>query len=166
MSQFPQPIILISSTDEKNQATLVALGNNDEKLTWVSSDGISLTFYSGILIATRTFRDLISLKMIAPKICSLKLLNTVIHRYLDGGNKYDDIKFECSGEKITSKSARFLEYNLTIDKFIETCEGKKHKYTNEYQLIAGTEIVIKSKQWISPTNGSFLTYNLYAFQKF
>ena len=106
--------------------------------------------------------------MIAPKnLFRLKTLKYVkIHRYLDGGNKYDDIKFECSGEKITSKSARFLEYNLTIDKFIETCEGKKHKYTNEYQLIAGTEIVIKSKQWISPTNGSFLTYNLYAFQKF
>ena len=33
LSEFKQPIILISSIDEKTQATLVALGNNKERLT-------------------------------------------------------------------------------------------------------------------------------------
>ena len=31
LSKFNQPIILISSTDFKNQATLISLGNNKEK---------------------------------------------------------------------------------------------------------------------------------------
>ena len=63
LSNFNQPIIHISSTDFKNQATLIALGNNKEKLTWVSADGISLTYDQGILIATRGFsQDLFSLK--------------------------------------------------------------------------------------------------------
>ena len=62
LSKFNQPIILISSKNEKVQATLVALGNNKEKLTWVSSDGISVSYDNGILIATRGFtQDLISL---------------------------------------------------------------------------------------------------------
>ena len=49
LSKFNQPIILISTEDKKVQATLVALGNNSEKLTWVSADGISLTFDNGTI---------------------------------------------------------------------------------------------------------------------
>ena len=68
LSNFNQPIILISSTDFKNQATLIALGNNNEKLTWVSADGISLTFDQGVLIATRGFsQDLFSLRYTNPR---------------------------------------------------------------------------------------------------
>ena len=63
MSRFNQPIILISSEDMRVQATLVALGNNQEKLTWVSADGISFTFDNGILIATRGYtQDLMALR--------------------------------------------------------------------------------------------------------
>ena len=68
LSRFKQPIILISTLDQKTQATLVALGNNKEKLTWVSSDGISLTFDQGILIATRGYtQDLLALKYLNPE---------------------------------------------------------------------------------------------------
>ena len=67
LEKFNQPIILTSSTDKKNQATLVSLGNNKERLTWVSSDGISLTYDSGVLIATRGYsQDLLSLKYKEP----------------------------------------------------------------------------------------------------
>ena len=46
--------------DGKNAATLVVLGNYQNKLTWVSSDGISISFEDGILIATRGYsQDLI-----------------------------------------------------------------------------------------------------------
>ena len=44
LSKFKQPIILLSSLDGSNQATLVALGNYKNKMTWVSSDGISVSF--------------------------------------------------------------------------------------------------------------------------
>ena len=65
LEKFNQPIILIASLDNKNQATLVSLGNNKEQLTWVSADGISLTFNQGVLVATRGYsEDLIALKKI------------------------------------------------------------------------------------------------------
>ena len=54
-SQFKQPIVLLSSSDGKRQATLVALGNYKNKLTWVSTDGISVSFEDGVLIATRGY---------------------------------------------------------------------------------------------------------------
>ena len=51
----------------KAKATLVALGNNKEKLTCVSADVISLTYDQGILIATRGYsQDLLSLKYLNP----------------------------------------------------------------------------------------------------
>ena len=63
LKKFKRPIILISSLEQNNQATLVALGNNDQKLTWVSADGISLTYDQGILIATRGYsEDLLALQ--------------------------------------------------------------------------------------------------------
>ena len=168
LSKFKQPIILISSIDHKNQATLVALGNNEEKLTWVSADGISLTFDHGVLIATRGYsQDLLSLKYKNPKnmFLSNKLAYTKIHRYLNSENRYKDIVFQCKGKKILAKTIQILDYTLPVDSFIEECKSEKHSYKNEYALLAGTTIVIISKQWISPLNGYFQTYNMYSFQK-
>ena len=64
------------------------------------------------------------------------------------------------------QSIEIVEYTLLVDKYVETCVNKQHKYKNEYDLLSGTTVVVKSKQWISPINSYFLTYNLYAFQKF
>ena len=169
LSKFNQPIILISSLNGKNQATLVALGNNDEKLTWVSADGISLTYDRGVLIATRGYsEDLLALMYSNPAhlFKSKKLNYKRVHRYLNGENQYADITFQCFGRKVLSQPLNILEYKLIVDKFIEKCSNSKHSYTNEYDLLSNTSIVIKSKQWVSPTNNSFMTYNFYAFQKF
>ena len=169
LSKFTQPIILISSLDKVNQATLVALGNNDEKLTWVSADGISVSYDQGVLIATRGYsQDLLSLKYKTPAnvFASPAIEYNKVHRYLSGDNDYFDINFECIGTKQKSKTIRMLDYNLTVDKFVEDCKSEDYKYVNEYDLLAGSTIVVRSKQWISPTNKSFLTYAFYAFQKF
>ena len=168
LSNFNQPIILISSTDFKNQATLIALGNNKEKLTWVSADGISLAYDQGILIATRGYsQDLYSLKYKSPKelFKSPTSFYNKVHRYLNGENRYNDITFQCKGTKIPSKTIQILELELTIDRVVEKCENEHYSYKNEYDLLAGTTIVIVSKQWVSPSNQYFLTYNMYAFQK-
>ena len=168
LSKFKQPIILISSSDGKTQATLVALGNNNEKLTWVSADGISLTYDNGILIATRGYsQDLLSLKYLNPTnlFKSKNIEYKKVHRYLTGENKYNDINFKCLGKREQPKPELFLEYKITLDKFVEDCVSNQYSYKNEYDLLSGTSIVIKSKQWISPSNKYFKTYNFYAFQK-
>ena len=169
LEKFNQPIILTSSTDKKNQATLVALGNNAERLTWVSSDGISLSYDNGVLIATRGYsQDLLSLRYEKPsKMFSSNYLQyKKTHRYINGENRYNDIQFKCTGRKKAQKSIKIVEYTLLVDRYVETCIHAEHRYTNEYDLLSGTTVVVSSKQWISPTNSYFLTYNLYAFQKF
>lgn len=169
LKKFKLPIILTSSVDNKNQSTLVSLGNNEERLTWVSSDGISLSYDSGVLIATRGFsQDLLSLKYEEPNklFTSNSLIYNKTHRYLNGENRYNDLRFKCSGKKLTPQSIEIVGYSLLVDRYVETCINERHNYTNEYDLLSGTTIVVKSKQWISPINNYFLTYNLYAFQKF
>ena len=169
LSKFKQPIILISSLDKTNQATLVALGNNEQKLTWVSADGISVSYDQGVLIATRGYsQDLLSLKFKNPEnvFSQSNAQYSRVHRYLNGDNNYFDIHFKCQGKKHTLKTIQMLDYNIMVDRFIEDCKSENYKYVNEYDLLAGTTIVVKSKQWISPTNESFLTYSFYAFQKF
>ena len=64
------------------------------------------------------------------------------------------------------RSIEIVEYTLLVDRYVETCVSAKHKYINEYDLLSGTTVVMKSKQWISPINRYFLTYNLYALQNF
>ena len=169
LSKFNQPIILVSSLDKTKEATLVALGNNEEKLTWVSADGISVSYDNGVLIATRGYsQDLLSLKYKNPtKLFSASSIEfDKVHRYLSGENKYYDIHFKCRGIKNFSKPTQILEYSLLVDTFVEKCNHSSYDYVNEYDLLAGTTIVLRSKQWISPSNKSFLTYNYYAFQKF
>jgi len=169
LEQFKQPIILTSSTDKKNQATLVSLGNNEERLTWVSSDGISLSYDDGVLIATRGYsQDLLSLRYKKPKkiFSSSYLEYDKTHRYLNGENRYNEIHFKCTGKKMAPRSIEIVEYTLMVDRYVETCVSAKHKYINEYDLLSGTTVVMKSKQWISPINRYFLTYNLYALQQF
>ncbi len=169
LSKFNQPIILVSSLDKASEATLVALGNNEEKLTWVSADGISVSYDSGVLIATRGYsQDLLSLKYKNPaKLFSASSIEyDKVHRYLSGENAYYDIHFKCRGNKKFSKPTLILEYNLSVDTFVEKCDHNFYNYVNEYDLLAGTTIVLRSKQWISPSNKYFLTYNYYAFQKF
>ena len=90
LSKFNQPIILLASEDGENTATLVALGNYQNKLTWVSADGISLSFENGILIATRGYsQDLMEAKYNdLDKLFTRNTLNRFkTYRYLNGKNE-------------------------------------------------------------------------------
>lgn len=167
LSQFNQPIILLASVDGKRQATLVALGNYKDILTWVSADGISVSFRNGILIATRGYsEDLLESKHNdLSSIFNLSRKNKEkTYRYLDGKNEYKEITFSCSitiEENITSN---FLALKLQTNKIIEDCDSENSKHSNEYYVLPNTDIVLKSKQWVSPSNGYIVCYNYYAFQ--
>ena len=167
LSKFRQPIILLSSLDSEKTATLVALGNYKNRLTWVSADGISVSFFNGILIATRGYsQDLMEsqnngLHNLFSKN-KKKLLKK--YRYLDGENHYRELTFTCSVVAKKNTPSLFLDIKLDTTKFTETCKAGTNSHTNEYYVLPNTSIVLKSKQWISETNGSINIYNYYAFQ--
>ncbi len=167
LSNFNQPIILLSSVDGKKAATLVALGNYKNKLTWVSVDGISVSFANGILIATRGYsQDLLESQQgdlntlfLDPKKDRLKT-----YRYLNGQNEYRELSFSCTVKTRINTISSFLDLTLNTTKFTEACKAGSTTHTNEYYVLPNTNIVLKSKQWISETNGYIKIYNYYAFQ--
>ena len=167
LSKFKQPIILLSSLDGKNKATLVALGNYKNKLTWVSADGISVSFLNGVLIATRGY----SQDLIESQYSNLKTFftnNTKNHsktlRYLNGENDYAETTFNCSLSPELNTASSFLNLTIKTTKFTEVCKAENMRHNNEYYVLPNTNIVLKSKQWISEKNGSIIIYNYYAFQ--
>ena len=167
LSKFNQPIILLSSLDGKNTATLVALGNFKNKLTWVSADGISVSFLNGILIATRGYsQDLMESQHNGLHNLFSRNMKKLLkrYRYLDGENQYRELTFTCSVVAKKNTPSLFLDIKLDTTKFIETCKAGNTSHTNEYFVLPNTGIVLKSKQWISEANGSIIIYNYYAFQ--
>ena len=168
LSKFNQPIILLSSLDGKLAATLVALGNYDNKLTWVSSDGISVSFSNGILIATRGYsQDLMESKQNALEVFfkSPSRNHSKTYRYLNGENEYNEFKFSCTVTVEPNTAFSLLDLKLKTTKFIESCVSGNTAHVNEYYVLPETNIVLKSKQWVSKENGYLLIYNYYAFQQ-
>ena len=168
LSKFNQPIILLSSLDGKLAATLVALGNYDNKLTWVSSDGISVSFSNGILIATRGYsQDLMESKQNALGVFfkSPSRKHSKTYRYLNGENEYNEFKFSCTVTVEPNTAFSLLDLKLKTTKFIESCTSGYTAHVNEYYVLPKTNIVLKSKQWVSKENGYLLIYNYYAFQQ-
>ena len=167
LSKFNQPIILLSSLDGNNAAILVVLGNYQNKLTWVSSDGISISFEDGILIATRGYsQDLIEAQHEdLDRLFTQNILNRFkTYRFLNGKNQYEELRFFCSIESEQNSDSKILNVTLKTTKFIESCQSDDTRHTNEYYVLPNTNIVIKSKQWISKANGYVIIHNYYAFQ--
>ena len=167
LSNFSQPIILLSSLDGKKSATLVALGDYKNKLTWVSADGISVSFKNGILIATRGYsQDLLESKQtdLNSIFLSSKKKRSKTYRYLNGQNEYEELSFSCSVKTKKNVGSAFLDMTLNTTKFTEKCEAGTNNHTNEYYVLPNTNIVLRSKQWISKANGYIKIHNYYAFQ--
>ena len=167
LSKFSQPIILLSSLDGKKTATLVALGNYKNRLTWVSADGISVSFLNGILIATRGYsQDLMETQQ--NDLDTIFTVNTKKrlkkYRYLNGENQYVELIFTCSVIENRNIDSYFLDLTLKTTKYTEICEAGDTHHTNEYYVLPDTNIVLKSKQWVSEVNGYVIIYNYYAFQ--
>ena len=168
LSKFNQPIIGLSSPNQTEKATLVALGNHNDKLTWVSADGISVSFANGILIATRGY----SQDLMESKHSNLNAFFTQhtknrkkTYRYLNGENRYRELKFNCSiTAKANSVTSFLTDLRLETTIYTEFCESDDIRHNNEYYVLPNTNIILKSKQWISESNGYITVHNYYAFQ--
>ena len=167
LASYKQPIIAISASERSNKVTLVALGDYKDTLTWVSADGISLSFFNGILIATRGYsQDLIESRNEYKNqiFKGYQKSYKKTFRYLGGENEYEDLIFTCTIKSRLNHVTKILNISLNTTKFTETCNSETKNHENYFFVLPGTNIVLKSKQWISPSQGSLLIYNYYAFQ--
>jgi len=147
----PQPIgparLRVTLPATGAQATLAPVARNGGVTVWQTLDGITLSFRSGVLVATRGLGDDL---MSADPSGTLAMLRGPtgaaqyphIRSYLDGEDRTVFRSFQCRREARSGTGA--------ARQVVERCISTDVEVTNTYWLDAAGEIV-RSRQWVSPT---------------
>lgn len=146
------PVLFASIKSRNAFATLSSAGKNRDVETWVSADGISLSFKRGIVVATRGLgHDL----MAADTSDVFKVINAGrgdairIHDYLNGEDQIYQRSFYCTVRTRGREVLHIFEVDTSTRHVIESCNNPEMTLENHY-WIANSGKVIQSKQWVGP----------------
>ena len=143
--------------EERNTAGLYThIETNGAYKTFGSADRQALIFKRGVLTGTRGLgADLMS----SDSDGSIALVTarrsgsaTRVHRYLDGDEKTEELRFSCSVSAGGSKSVAFGVMRGTGRVMSETCQSADLQITNQY-VVNGSGVVLWSRQWVGPEHG-------------
>lgn len=148
---FTNPLLFARIDERDGTAFLAIAGRNGNSVTWRSPGEISLTFRSGILVASRGLgEDLMSAS--APRIAPGQHQRT--HYYVDGVDQTSTIRFDCKIRASGSESIVVLERGYTAQRYDEFCQSQKRSFQNSY-WVSGS-VMRQSRQWVSDSVG-FIT---------
>ena len=154
-------LLRVSIISREATALLVPAGKNGNKITWVSTDGLSLTFEEGVLIATRGFGDDLMGADLKGAISSLRGGGNHL-RTLDFLNGLDQIErrtFQCTTTATGSETLTIVERNYQTTVLEETCVDGDFSFKNTYWRDRDG-VIWQSRQWISVQTG-YLGYKRY-----
>ncbi len=122
--------------------------------TFVTSDGISLTFETGFLKSTRGLGgDLMGADTLAVR----QALGTTgqavrVHDYLTGEDRIEQRRFTCTLSAPVREPVVIYEIQYQTARITESCSDERDSFTNDYWIDA-QGVVRKSRQWLSPSVG-------------
>lgn len=161
IEQSGQELILVSVPSRDAAASLIRAGQNGDKVTWISPDGIGLTFRNGILIATRGFGD----DLMAADVSDLNRglsagrLTVRVHDYLDGEDQIVRRTFQCDLAGGGADTIEIIERSYRTRIIEERCRTRGGSFTNRY-WIDGTGRIVQSVQFVSAPVGFVVTQRL------
>lgn len=142
------------------QTTLTPRGQNGETITWVSEDGISLAFQSGVLTSTRGLSDDLMSADISATLAALRGSTrtdyTTFSSYLGEAGETQFRSFVCSLADGHSVSLEMMGQTVQAERFDETCASLTQSHTNSF-WIAGDGTMWRSRQWIGDDAGYLVT---------
>ena len=147
---------MLAAIPSRNSAAVVQrVGENRGENTWISPDGISVTFESGVLVATRGLGPDLMAAEVSGIVAALRQgggESRRTHEYLDGNDQIVRQIYDCrvtpaGAERITA----FDRVYATV-KYEENCALGAQRFQNIY-WIDSTGVVRKSRQLISPPVG-------------
>lgn len=150
----PNDLMIASVISRNATAVLVRGGNNGSRVTWLSPDGIGVTFQDGVLISTRGLgADLMGADVSG-------VLNSVSsggnylrqHSYLNGLDQIETAQFQCSISVDRSETIEIYERSYDTTVHVEVCQGAQDRFRNLY-WIASDGVIWQSRQWISAEVG-------------
>lgn len=161
VEQSDQELILVSVPSRDAAATLIRAGQNGDKVTWISPDGIGLTFRNGVLIATRGFgHDLMAADVVdLNRGLTPGRLAVRVHDYLDGEDQIIRRTFQCDLRAGGSETIEIVERTYRTRILEETCRTPGGSFTNRY-WIDGSGRIVQSAQFVSAEVGFVVTRRL------
>lgn len=150
----PNEMILASVLNRSATAFLVKGGENGARTTWLSPDGISLTYDNGILVSSRGLgSDLMGVDVKATRsIFQAGAEYERSHEILNGLDQIELRNFSCSMEQLEDEPIEILEYFYHTQRFEEICYGETHAFRNLYWRDRNG-VIWQSRQWVSAEVG-------------
>lgn len=150
-----QDFVLASVPQRGVAALLQRAGENGPETTWLTEDGVSVTYERGFLVATRGLGpDLMAADIsgVAAAVARGGGSATRIHEYLDGNDQIVRHEYSCRIDRVGSERITIYERSYDTEKYEETCQRGGQTFANSYWIDAAG-VVWKSRQLISPPVG-------------
>lgn len=154
----PGAFLLVTAYGGKSIASMVQVSVNENRVTWISADNVTVTLENGIIVATRGLpRDLIGAQAsgVAAALSGGGGQASRIHETIDDLDQISTEVLQCSIVFDGAETIAILGKNSDTRRFKENCKGENLAFTNTYWLGAGGAI-IRSNQAVSPTSGFLL----------
>lgn len=150
----PNDIMLASVIAREATAVLIKAGTNGSKVTWISPDGISLTFDTGVLVASRGLGDDLMGANVAGVVSSFENATSYMrtHDYMNGLNQIETETFACSQSKDRTESLTIYDRTYETDVFVETCEDGNDGFINTFWR-SRDGVIWQARQWVSDDVG-------------
>ncbi len=136
------PLLLLNVEGTGASALVVPFGRNGGVDTWSSVDKKTVSFRSGILVATRGLgADLMS--VVAPDIAQVARGSGSYDRvyfYLDGLDQTRREQFRCSLSVAGSQTIVIAEQGYATRHVVETCSGTSGRFDNDYWFDGGSAL--------------------------
>ncbi len=156
------PILFAGLDSRKAYATLSPFGENRGVVTWISSDGITLSYRNGLLTATRGLGpDLMAADTREALVAIRSGAGTSVrvYDYLDGEDQPIRRSFICKANSAGREDIEIYGLKLHLRKVTEDCSNPDYKIRNIY-WISNQSRIWQSKQWVGPDIGYVFSQQL------
>ena len=156
------PILFVGLDSRNAYATLSPFGENRGVVTWISSDGITLSYRGGLLIATRGLGPDLMAADTGQALAAVRSGSgsyVRIYDYLDGEDQAVRRSFVCTAKKEGAETIEIYGLMFTLRKVVENCNNPEFQIRNTY-WISNRNRIRQSKQWIGPDIGYVFSQQL------
>ncbi|KAG1713781.1 hypothetical protein GQR58_002247 [Nymphon striatum] len=158
-------LLRVSIISRDATSFLVTGGTNGTKVTWLSPDGLSLTFDRGVLVASRGFGDDLMGADVSDALASMESGGNHL-RTLDFLTSLDQIErrdFQCETVVSRSEELTIVERTYQTKVIEESCTDGDFSFQNTYWRDVNG-VIWQSRQWISPQTGYLGYQRLFAMK--
>ncbi len=146
--------LLLNVFESGGAATLVHVGTNGPRRTWLSTEGTTITIEAGIILTTRGFgSDLMGTQTPVTGDALRTPTNYIrTHDFLNGLGQIERLDFRCESSFLKEETLEVSDKTYETMAYAELCEGDLNSFTNTYWITSDGAFV-QSVQWISPELG-------------